>query len=640
MTSLHRVTGSLMAGTRRRRLDYLTVLVFGIFVVLAIHYQIKLLNYIEWGDEAETIVAAKMIAAGGTLYSQIFNHHGPLTFLPGVFLEKLGDFGITGHRIPIAILQIVALFSIYFSPLLKNRFTGMLYVIAAASVLLLYSPEIFGHTYMYQVMAGLFLVVILVQYTLPAIACPELLASKNIVIGNVLIASLPFLAITFVPVSALLFFASLRKQFLKRCLLSSALGFVANIAWLMSIGSISGFLAFHIYLNAKILPNYNDGQSGSQLIVNAFNSVTGDLNQFVIFTVFLSAISRLASVEKSIPWRSFLLILGVWSLLIRGAGFQGLPYFYSLLAIPIIFFYDRSITARQSQIVALVFAIVCICKISLMMPGDDKKLESRKIPESTEFAQLVQFFTNKGDRIIAYSFENYQYIAADRLPASGNFFYLPWQEKYNESPKFGIQINSCKDIAAYRPKVMLIDKWKVWDKFPWDSYATCIQSLMDKDYIQVSGKPYYIRKDLIADDKWLKLGDSSTTTRPSAQLSATSPIRLFMASGHQEQTASLKRIGVMFGTYVMQNEGSAELRLKGPDGSEFIQRFALPDLADNKYRYFDLDSKGYTTGEIVSISGGGVSTWESHNEKGGTHTCITYEYADGKRQFTPSCPLF
>jgi len=96
----------------------------------------------------------------------------------------------------------------------------------------------------------------------------------------------------------------------------------------------------------------------------------------------------------------------------------------------------------------------------------------------------------------------------------------------------------------------------------------------------------------------------------------------------------------MFGTYVRQNPGEAELRLKGPDGAEFVQRFSLPDLADNKYRYFDLDSKRYVSGEIVSITGDGVSTWESHSEKGGVNTCITYEYNNGKRRFTPGCPLF
>ena len=128
--------------------------------------------------------------------------------------------------------------------------------------------------------------------------------------------------------------------------------------------------------------------------------------------------------------------------------------------------------------------------------------------------------------------------------------------------------------------------------------------------------------------------------QPSAQLSSSMPLQLMVTSGHREYEAGLERIGVMFGTYVRQNPGEAELRLKGPDGAEFVQRFSLPDLADNKYRYFDLDSKRYVSGEIVSITGDGVSTWESHSEKGGVNTCITYEYNNGKRRFTPGCPLF
>ena len=49
---------------------------------------------------------------------------------------------------------------------------------------------------------------------------------------------------------------------------------------------------------------------------------------------------------------------------------------------------------------------------------------------------------------------------------------------------------------------MLIDKWKVWDRYSWDSYAGCIQKIIDKDYSQVLGKPYYIRKDILSDDRF------------------------------------------------------------------------------------------------------------------------------------------
>lgn len=620
--------------------DYLTVLVFFLFSIIALLYQIKLLNYIEWGDESETIVTSKMIAAGNILYSQIFNHHGPLTFLPGVVLDKMGDFGLISHRVLIAMLQMVALLSIYFSPILKHGLARKFYTIAAGTLLLLYFPEMFGHTYIYQVMAGLFLVIILAQYSMPMISCQNNVSTKNIVMCNILIASLPFFAITFAPVSLLLFFASLKKEFIKRSMIAFIGGGSANIIFLLCIGSIPGYFAFHIYLNSQILPFYNGGQSGLQLIQNIFNTFTLDLSQFVFFMVFVSGISRLAICEKGVPWRSITLALGIASLLIRGGGFHGLPYFYSLLVIPLIFFLNRPTATHLAQFVMLMISVVCVFKLSLGIFGDQQKFESRKIPDSTEFSQLAKVFTERNERIIVYSFQNIQYILADRLPASGHFFYFPWQEKYNENPKFGISINACAEIAKYRPKIMLIDKWTVWDRFTWDSYASCIQKLIDSEYIKLPERPYYIRKDLLINEMELNIVDSSTRMRPSNQLSASVPIQVLMMSEQQNQNAGLKRIGVMFGTYFRKNIGDAELRLKGPNNAEFVQRFSLSDLDDNKYHFFNLDTKQYTSGEIVFITGGGVSTWESYNEKGDIKTCIVYDYNNEKKGFTSGCPLF
>jgi hypothetical protein len=39
-----------------------------LFAALSFRYQYLLLNYRQWGDESETIVAAKMMAAGMKLY--------------------------------------------------------------------------------------------------------------------------------------------------------------------------------------------------------------------------------------------------------------------------------------------------------------------------------------------------------------------------------------------------------------------------------------------------------------------------------------------------------------------------------------------------------------------------------------------
>ncbi len=127
--------------------------------------------------------------------------------------------------------------------------------------------------------------------------------------------------------------------------------------------------------------------------------------------------------------------------------------------------------------------------------------------------------------------------------------------------------------------------------------------------------------------------------QPSAPLSASVPLNIFMTLNHKKQSVGLKRVGIMFGTFSKQNLGEAELRLSGPDNAEFLQRFTLQDLPDFKYRFFDLDSKRYTEGKIVSLSGGGVILWGSRSEKDGAHSCVVYEYADGKRRFTPGCHL-
>lgn len=127
--------------------------------------------------------------------------------------------------------------------------------------------------------------------------------------------------------------------------------------------------------------------------------------------------------------------------------------------------------------------------------------------------------------------------------------------------------------------------------------------------------------------------------QPSAQLSTSNPISIMLTSSHANQNVGIKRIGVMFGTWARKNPGDAELHLKGADGVEFVQRFSLPELEDNKYRYFDIDSRQYSLGEILSITGGGVSTWEAHKDNGEVKTCLIYEYVDGKKAFTPGCPL-
>ena len=476
------------------------IVLLAVFSVLAIRYQYFLLRHIEWGDESETIVTVKMMAAGQKLYSEIFNHHGPLVFLPGVMLEYFGDFGVAAHRTPVVLLQLAALLTIYFSPLFVARNVKLAGILFAVTLMLFYFPELLAHMYTYQAVSGALVIIILFLYTFPAIVRPDAVTPRRALAGSILIAALPFLAVTFVPLATTLFAISLQKRHLKPAMVGAVLSVAGNIIFLVLCGSIPGYLAFHFYLNSAILPFYLGSPDFLQLALIAFTALTENIGLYICLVLTTIGTAVLASHENGFPWRSILLALAAGSLLIRGADFHGLPYYYMLIAFALLPAMRVRSLGPQVKVIGIFALVVCIAKASLLLPGERQYFSSRRIHKDTEFSRLVKRFTNKNDKIVVYSFQNFQYIAADRLPASGYFFYLPWQEKYNENPQYGVLIDACQQIADYRPKVMLIDKWKVWERYPWDSYAGCIQSLIDEHYTQVPGRPYYLRNDIYTAD--------------------------------------------------------------------------------------------------------------------------------------------
>jgi len=136
-----------------------------------------------------------------------------------------------------------------------------------------------------------------------------------------------------------------------------------------------------------------------------------------------------------------------------------------------------------------------------------------------------------------------------------------------------------------------------------------------------------------------EIADVRLQVKPGALFKKTAPFILSMTELHKNESANLLRMGVMFWNKNKQSLGEAELKLKGPNGAEFSKRFPLRDLVNNEYYYFELDPNRYTYGEISLITGGDISVWESHNGDG-NHTCIIYEYGNGKKRFTPGCLTF
>lgn len=497
-------TGTEPSSRRLHRLNLsarsviiLSYAVLAMFVVLIVRYQIELLTFAEVGDESETIVAAKMIVSGQSLYSEIFNHHGPLTFLPGVVTNGIADAGVSGNRVPIVLLQWAALASIYFSPLLKSPLIRNAYTAGAGVVMVLYIPASYGFTYTYQTLAGLMVLIALAQFVLPAIIRDEGATRTGTIVGSVLLVGLVFLAVSYVPFAVLLFVVALRRGRLRIALISAGASLVANLLFLTAIGSVRGYLVDHFYVNLVILPIYN-GQNTITLIEGGIAAISSSPAMFLILVVLAFAIARLGRLEADrFPWRAVLMAAAFASMLVRGEILQGLPYQYGAIAIPLVLLYGTSRLWRPTVIAAVAaVALICLIRVSLVLPADQAALSAQHRAPTTEFGVIAQGLTSPDDRIIAFTFNNYEYLSADRLPASGNFFYFPWQQDYTDDPVLGLAIDTCDQIKATEPKVMYLDKWTVWGAYPWADYAGCVDEYVTDHYTQVPGKPYYVRNDI------------------------------------------------------------------------------------------------------------------------------------------------
>lgn len=610
-----------------------------LLAALLVHHQWLLLDYMHWEDESETVVAAKLMANGERLYADFFNHHGPLTFLPGWLLEQVGDFGIAGHRVPVALAQWLAILALATSAVVRKRGVALGYAGFAAMAMVLYLPEKFGHMYMYQVWAGLGLLIALAQYVLPAIYSEPAVRWRHVVLGNLLLTSLPFLAVTYAPVAAVLILAALRRPYWRLALLTVGAGVLLNLGFLLQVGSLPGYLAYHFYLNAEVLPAFNGGQGPEQLLYAIVKSATDSLESVLLLGIVALALASLSKREPGLPWRTLLLGAGLAMLLMRGGDlqFHRLAYLYAVPALVLVLFRRFELRGRHAWLPLAVVAGLAALKLSAVLPDDRARFERLRTPERTEFSELARQVTDRQEPIIAYAFHNLDYLLAARRPASGNYFYFPWQHVYNQSPVLGVRISACEQIAQARPKVMLIDKADVYDRYPWNSYGGCVQALMDRDYTRIANHPFYLRNDI--DPEALGLGREADgyRTEPGPRLRAGQPLPLQL---QVDATQPLAALEIRLADSDRTPDGTIRLRLRATDGSTLTVDHSLAAGRRGESQRIEIEPGVYRTATLEALDGDSeIRLLRSRSDDGTARPCLIQEYDSGRRRFTPGCPL-
>jgi hypothetical protein len=442
-----------------------------------------------------------MMLSGTKLFSEIMNHHGPLTFLPGMLVEALGGHSMANHRLITMTLQGLSLLAVWQSPLWRTVSLQRAYAVVVGAAMVLLLPDINGHTYIYQVMASALLVIALAQCVLPAIVMPDKVKAWRIWLGHFLLVCMPFLAINYLPAAALLVAASLHRKHLVSSIMAVAMSVAFNLLFLVSTGTLQGYAAIHFYLNSQILPHFNGGQMGAKLIIEAFRSAFGGATYLAVTLVVAASLACSAWQEKSWPWRSALVGVALGSFLMRGTGVHGMPYLYGMLALAGVLLGSIKLNGAWPRLISLAVMLPLLFKLSLLAPGDREALDARATPESTEFSRLARLITEPDDRILAYSFQNMEYVLADRLPSSGQFFYFPWQAEYEANPVLGVKMDACGDLRRALPKLVMARREMIWDEFAWYTYGQCIDQVLSEHYVQWPDRPYYIRKDLVTQEK-------------------------------------------------------------------------------------------------------------------------------------------
>ena len=529
--------------------DQAVFLFFVSCIALYAYLANKLRGGLEYGDETEKLVGALMVTKGGHLYRDVFAHHGPFSFmLAQASIAISGGPNITFYRIMPLIFSFFSIAAIFFSPALVTRHSRY---IGAALLALAFSANqaIFGFMLgMYQVFAGYLLVCGMALFVLPVLFDAPIKRWAAF-LGGLAIGFTFFAAYSFVITCACFFGACLYKACCSRskedanrawqwcgyALLGTLTSGVSVLAWLLQYGDVQGYLIYHFYFNQFVYTKFAAFRPfeifaymvpvANYFYLVSHHSIPGVWVECVIFFC--------------IPFYSIL--IGTYALKDKAFYVKYLPPFL-LLCLGIVYTDPRGEVGFQSSTIAIasigLMALTTAIVLDLKRPRKLPLLNLRMIAVigaacvlscfvaaqfwgKTYYSYLnpIEYYGNKGklglsndpamqfirsfvgadETIEVLPWAPIYYINAGRVPASGHYNYLPWQNAYFKKPIWGYNIDICHDIEEKKPKAIFLDSQiSIWG-IDSSTYLGCIQEILKHKYFLTSqAKDVWVRADTAA----------------------------------------------------------------------------------------------------------------------------------------------
>jgi hypothetical protein len=117
----------------------------------------------------------------------------------------------------------------------------------------------------------------------------------------------------------------------------------------------------------------------------------------------------------------------------------------------------------------------------------------------TDEMKFLHSIVGPDESVQQYPFSLNFYVEADRLPAFGVFYWMPWQNDYAKSPVKGYDFDACRDMRTAPPKIVYYMPMDIWGNAP-ESFMGCVIDILHKKYLQTTRmENLWIRADVAAD---------------------------------------------------------------------------------------------------------------------------------------------
>ncbi len=483
-----------------------------------------------FADENMSLLGGRVLNAGGLLYRDFVDNHGPVLFMLTSLYGKLaGWMEPNWARLMPAGLILLATASVAGSPALSSV-AGRLWG-AGLFAGMIGSVWLFQGLYLvnYYSICGSLIVVTIALFAVPTWLNRQV-PRRAAWLAGLSAAFASFGCYCFAPTVLLFMLGALWSGFQRRRLHETAWfmaggtsGSIFVLFWLLGNGDIVGYFAFHIALSQTAYkPFVWEGWWKFRQSLSLSTAPSLLMQSFAVVSVWLSALLALvlsgqASERRLVSeWPACVIgLVGIMALNARGSQIfvdgTFLMAAVGLLA-TLLACMAESVPWRDHPIwfpsatfgfIGMLVGVELAAHHAQGTPvvanwQQMKAFPPQLIGQRSEdpISQRIRALIKPDETFLALVYKPESYFGADRLPMSGFYEYLPWDAAYAHNPWFGMKRDLCQTLRAAPPPVILFDNWKVWNKYSPSDYMPCLFQILAEDYKQADGLPgLYVRPD-------------------------------------------------------------------------------------------------------------------------------------------------